>query len=419
MSSTWTQSVNKESEYPELSGDISSLDAVIIGGGLAGSLSAYLLAKSGKKVALIDDNNPLVNSVTAYTTAFITNDLDMGPTNLAQMYGKDKAQAIWKCGTNAIEAYREIIENEKIDCDYRLASEYIFSETVSELKDLKDVYALSEELGLDIKYHESFSILKSKGALELPNQIEFHPIKFLSAIREKAAGYGAMIFDNTKALSITDNLDGMGVTVKTEKGIVSASYVVIATYYPFNKPIQLFAHTGKYYSYVLEADIATGTVNPGMYMDSKIPYHYFRVEPMENHDRIIIGGEDHRVELPINKEKSFSALESFLKELVSNQDYKIIRRWRSRIIESIDGLPYIGIFSKHHPRQLVATGFSGNGMQLSMVSAQILRDIVLQVSNSNTKLFYAGRRYSFMSLLVSGIHYTKEFFGGWVKNIFK
>jgi glycine/D-amino acid oxidase-like deaminating enzyme len=419
MSSPWTNDSDKQSGYPQLPGDISGLDAVIIGGGLAGSLCAYLLSKQGKKVALIDKGNPLEHSVTAYTTAFITNDLDVSLPDLAKIYGKNKAKMLWQSGLEALDSYEEIIRQEKISCDFSRTSEYVFAVTDSQMRNLEAQYALAQELGFEVKLHTGkFASFESKGALELLNQAKFQPIKFLSAVRDKASEYGALIFNDTQAMSVSDTAHGSGVIVKTEKGIISAAFGIITTYHAFNNPIQLFAHTAPYFSYVLDAEIPASCISPGLYVDSQNPYHYFRVDSAGNHDRIIIGGEDQRKELPIDPEKNYQALEKYLRALISNKDFKVIRKWRGSILETIDGLPYIGTFSKRHPRQLVATGFSGNGMQLSMVSAKILSDMVSGVPNSRSGLYDAGRRTSLFAFMKMSIRFTKEFFGGAFKKIF-
>src|SRR4051812_45971909 len=116
MKTTWQKDVHLPG-YPPMPGD-ATCDVLIIGGGLTGTLTAYLLAKSGKSVIVIDKGNQLEHAATPCTTAFLASDVDTSLSDLVSMFGEEHAFAVWRSGADAIDAIEAIIKEELIDCDF-------------------------------------------------------------------------------------------------------------------------------------------------------------------------------------------------------------------------------------------------------------------------------------------------------------
>jgi len=389
-------------------------DVAVIGGGIAGTLSAYLLGNAGKKVVILEKKD-LSEGATARTTAWLNCAIDTDLVSLAGMHGVSGARKIWNSGQEAINLMEKIIEEENIDCDFKRVSSFIYAASPEELEDLKKEHELARKIGFDTVLHSKKALSwHNQGSLELKNQAKFHPLKFVIGLRKASEKYGVAYYENTEALDIKGR---QNLVISTESGEVTARYALIATYNPFNKPKELFAHKGMYISYVFEVQIPKAALPEGLYMDKKNPYHYFRVDSMGENDRLIIGGEDHRKEIPIPPEKNFKALESYLSSLFPSMPYKIIRKWTGPILETIDGLPYIGIYGEDANR-LVATGFSGNGMTYSAIAAQLLSDIILEKKNPYRSLYSASRKTHLHDFIQKSFDFTGEFFAG-LRNIFK
>lgn len=94
------------------------VDVAIIGGGIAGLTTAYLLSKSGKKVAVIEDGY-IGSGETGRTTAHITHALDDRYYNLEQKHGLDGARSAANSHTAAINLIESIVKEENIDCDLK------------------------------------------------------------------------------------------------------------------------------------------------------------------------------------------------------------------------------------------------------------------------------------------------------------
>lgn len=401
--------------YAPLTEDIQA-DVVIVGGGLTGSTLAYLLGKSGKKVVVLEKRN-LAESTTAYTTAFLTYQIDTNLQDLQKMFGNKSAKLIWQSHQEAIQEIAKIISDEGIDCEFAYCPEYVFANSREEYPSLVKEARSAQTMGFPIVLREDGILpFHNDGYYVVPNQAKFHPLKYADTLRQRAEQkFGVRFFENTEALEI----EGQNpVRVKTKDGSVVADFAVVATYNPFHKPASLFGKKGMYMTYIYELSIPRGILPEGLYIAGDNPYHYFRVDKSSGRDRMIIGGEDHRREIPIDEEKNFAALLSYAEKIIG-QDYVITGRWKGGILETWDGLPFIGEYSHKHSQILVATGFSGNGMTYAMVAAQILHDHILGMHGPYAHLYDPKRGYSFRALEVKGSDYIEELFNGAVKNMFK
>ena len=418
--STWL-SDTEDGSFPQLKKNIET-EIVIVGAGMAGTLSAYLLAREGKKVVLLEKSG-IQNSTTSFTTAFITYDIDTDVSDLIKMFGKEKTKKIWQSGAEAIDLIEKIVKEENIDCEFERVSQYVYAENEKEYESLEEESRVAVDIGFTHPLNKDcqFGFITS-GAMEIPAQAKFHPLKFLVALKEKAKKYGVEIYQETEVLELTNSSkNGKSIiTAKTKQGNVSADFCIISTYKPFNNPKELFAHTGPYVSFVYELEIPKGAIKYATYLDLKNPYHYMRIDKKsDTHDRMIIGGEDHRKEVPMPDEKNFTALLDYVKKIMPELEYRIVQKWSGTLLENIDGLPYIGAYSKKHPHELACTGFSGNGMQFSAIAAKIFTDRITGKNNPYASLYspYRGvRPYNFIKKVID---YVGEFFGGYMKNLFK
>ncbi len=411
---TWLSDIEKKA-YPPLEGHVAT-DVVIVGAGLVGSISAYLLAKEGKKVIVIDKGD-IEYATTAYTTGWITTNIDTDFTNQLKMYGTEKTKAIFDSGNAAIDAIERIVKEENIACDFVRSSVFMYASNYKETRFLEREHQAAQsagiQLGLEKKTLKGFKNLYGH---EFPQQAKFHPLKFVQGVQEAAMRYGAQFHHFTEAVDVK----GVSpVVVVTKKGTISALHCILATYQPLGNPKELFAKKGMYKSYVVEAQIPKGLINEGMYLDCANPYHYFRVDPGAEHDRIIFGGEDHRKEVPVSAEKNFQALQEQLRFLIEGTEYDVVREWVGNVLESVDGLPYIGVYAPEYPNRLIATGFSGNGMHFSMIAAQVFRDIILGKENRDRELYDARRTIQPYHFFKKTINFVGEFVGGALKNLFK
>jgi len=404
----------KDISFPKLDKDISS-DITIIGGGITGLLSAYLLMKEGKEVTLIE-KEAFISGATAYTTALLTSLIDTAVSDLETSLGKEKAKRILSSHESAIDLIESIVKKEKIDCEFMRCPQVVYANS-SEFEIIADEGKLLRDYGYAVSIDQNSTLpFPNSGSLTLANQAKFHPMKFILGLLAVLKEHKVAIYTHTEAEKIEENDEE--IYIKTTGGTITTNNVLIATYDPFNQPIQLFAHKGMYTSYVYELSVSSGIIPEGIYQDMYNPYHYFRVDSGKDEDRIIVGGDDHRHEIPMNPEKNFRSLAMYIEKLFKDIPYIITRKWSGPILEPADGLAYIGTFSKD-PRKFVALAFSGNGMTYAAITAMMYKDHILGKKSLWEDVYQPTRVPTLSQLLQKGKDYTEEFVQGAVKNIFK
>jgi glycine/D-amino acid oxidase-like deaminating enzyme len=415
METTWQKSWQAEKIYPELAEDITA-DVAIVGGGIAGNTLAYLLARAGKKVAVLERSNMRDTSHTAYTTAMVMAQVDTNFKELTRIFGREKAIKVWLSGLEAIDAIEKTILEENIDCEWKRLPAFIYANDTKEFEGVEEEAELVRDAGFNITLHQNGKgiDIPNAGYYELPSQAIFHPLKYCEGLRKAAEKYGASFYENTEVTRIKENSPAI---LYTKGGKVTADWVAIATYEPFNKPKELFAKKGLYLTYMYELSIPKDMIKEGLYVDGHNPYHYFRVDSEGTKSRMIIGGADHRIEIKMDPEKNYSELLEYAEKILNTVEYRVETKWRGGILETLDGLPYIGSYSKKHPNIFVVTGFTGNGLTYSRTAANIIADKILGKENIYALVFDPKRRLSLTGIRLKGMDYILEFIHGALRNM--
>jgi glycine/D-amino acid oxidase-like deaminating enzyme len=408
----WTENMQKK-VYPKLEKSTQA-DIAIIGGGLAGLLTAYLLTDTGKKIIVIEKDE-VAMGVTSLTTAFLTQSIDIDFTDIVKSFDLEDGKDIVDSHGKAIDLIEKIVNENRIDCDFKRCSNYIYELEEKELSSLEEENDAALELGLDSKFVKGGKDLgfENAGYMEIKNQAMFHPLKFLARLAHILEERGVEIYEHTEACEITRHKDKKGVEIETAAGIVDATWAVSTVYKPFKQPLRLFFKKGMYVSYIIEGRLDLG-LKEATYEDTENPYHYFRIDG----DRIIIGGEDHRQDIPVDPAKNFKALHEYAEKIFPKERFTINRKWSGPILEPVDGLAFIGPLQKND-HMLYAFGFSGNGMTYSAISAMILSDCIRGTENKWHRLYRANRLPHFHALMIKGRDYTEELAKGALKNVFK
>lgn len=369
MDSLWKSEVNFRKREPLIK-DIES-DVVVIGAGMAGLLTAYMLKKAGKEVVVIEAKG-IASGVTQNTTAKITCQHDLIYDKLIKEFGEEHARQYADANKLAIEKYKEIIDSMNIDCDFEYKDSYIYS--LEDTKKIEDEYRAVKKLGIDAELvHEVTLPFKVKGALKFTNQAQFNPLKFLEKIAAELT-----IYEDTIALDITEEK-----TVVTQNGKIKANHIVVASHYPFkNSPGYYFMRMHQERSYVIALENAKD-VN-GMYKDDGKNGYSFR-----NYKNLLLfGGSPQRT--GENEEGgAYKKLRKEAKEMFPSSIEKY--HWSAQDCMTLDDIPYIGNYSAKTPNIYVETGFKKWGMTTSMVAAIIISDMILKKENNFSEIFSPNR----------------------------
>ncbi|EOU2128243.1 FAD-dependent oxidoreductase [Clostridium perfringens] len=378
MKSVWSESC-KFRKRDALNKDIKT-DVLVIGAGIAGVLTAYMLKQKGREVVVIDAAE-IASGNTKNTTAKITSQHDLIYSKLIAEFGEEKARQYAKANELAIKKYKEIIEDKRIECDFEEKPAYVYS--LNEIDVLKEEVEAAKNLGIDAEFVDEANLpFKINGAVKFNNQAQFNPLKFLKGISNEL-----IIYENTRALEIKENL------VVTSGGNITANNIVVATHYPImNAPGYYFMKMHQERSYVLALE-NTSEID-GMYIDINKEGYSFRTY----NNLLLLGGISHRT--GENEEGgSYDKLRKVAKELYTKAKEKYY--WSAPDCMTIDGIPYIGRYSSETPNIYVATGFNKWGMTSSMVSAMIISDMILEKENDFSEIF-SPRRFD-LSLSINNI----------------
>jgi len=375
--------------FPKIDRDL-KVDVVVVGGGITGLTAAYLLTAEGRSVALLERDR-CARVDTGHTTAHLTMVLDTRLTELVETFGRDHARAVWDAGLAALSQIDSIIEKEAIECDFAWVPGYLHAPAEgwsgADEKALREEAALAADLGFDATFVTGVPLAGTPG-IRFENQARFHPRKYLAALADKVVAQGGRIYEHSNAEEFIDAPRGVRVNGVT----VTCDEIVLATHTPLVGNANIVAAAlfqtklNLYTSYVIAGRVERGRIPDALFWDTADPYHYLRIEPHRDHDLVIFGGKDHKTGQTTATDDCYEQLEQTLLSVVP--DVEITNRWSAQVIETPDGLPYIGQTAEH---QYAATGFAGNGMTFGTLGAMMANDAILGRTNPWTGLFDTGR----------------------------
>jgi glycine/D-amino acid oxidase-like deaminating enzyme len=383
--------------FQKLNRDIST-DIVIVGGGIAGMTTAYLLARAGKSIALVDDGN-LGSGETGRTTAHITHALDDRYYHIEKVHGKKGARAAAASHTAAIDLVELIVREEGIECDFGRIDGYLFLDSTDRIKSLNDELEATHRAGIagtELVDRAPLNSFDTGPCIRFPDQGQFQPLKYLAGLAQATMRKGGQIYTETHAQDI------MSTGIKTTGGHrVGAKKVVVATNAPIiDKISKIYDKQIAYRTYAIGARIKKGSVPKALYWDtgnhksknSVPPYHYVRVQEMEDkdYDLLVVGGEDHETGNANDMDRRYSTLESWAKKRFPIEELEY--RWSGQVLEPKDSLAFIGRNPRDERRNIfIATGDSGNGITHGTIAGIILTDLILGKRNEWAKLYDPAR----------------------------
>jgi glycine/D-amino acid oxidase-like deaminating enzyme/nitrite reductase/ring-hydroxylating ferredoxin subunit len=383
--SLWQYDMERYTPANEANQDL-TYDVIIAGGGITGITTAWQLQKTGKNCLVIEAHN-IGFGTTGGTTAHLNTLLDTPYTTLIKNFGEENAKLVAEAARDAINLVKENIHKLAIDCGFKEAAAFLFSQDQKQTEELNEIYKASQKAGLQIAYSEKIPVpIPFQKALRVEKQAKFNPLQYVYALAEAFETTGGTILQNTRVTGVEgDDI----LTITTENGTFTTRAMVFATHIPIGINL-LHLRCAPYRSYAMAVRLKQETDYPqGLIYDSQDPYHYYRTQEVKGVNYLIAGGYDHRTAMEENTEKNFLELEAHVRKYYEVDE--VMYAWSSQYFEPADGLPYIGHLPGHSANTLVATGFGGNGMTYSQVSALVICNILNGKNDPCIKLFDPNR----------------------------
>jgi glycine/D-amino acid oxidase-like deaminating enzyme/nitrite reductase/ring-hydroxylating ferredoxin subunit len=388
--------------FPALERD-SSVDVCVVGAGIAGLSTAYMLAKAGQRVVVLDDG-PIGGGETGHTTAHLTAAFDDRIFALEQVHGETAARRIVESHTAAINRIEQIVGLEGIACDFQRVDGFLFLGPDDDEALLDRELAAARRAGLaDVMKTDRAPIADwdSGPALRFPWQGQLHALKYIAGLAEALVRAGGRIYCDTHVSSVKG---GRSCTVTIDKRhTVKAAAVCVCTNSSITDMVQTHVKAAPYRTYVIAATVPRGSVATALYWDTPHPYHYVRVQPLDEpypgvlagdaqYDALIVGGEDHKTGHADDADDRWRRLEEWMR-----QRWPVARevtyRWSGQVIEPADYAAFIGPNPDGAQNVYMAGGDSGQGMTHGTVAGILLTDLILGHPNPWAEV-YDPRRVS-------------------------
>ena len=362
----------------------------VVGGGIAGLTTAYLLAKAGRSVALLDDG-PLGGGMTQMTSAHLTNMMDDRYFELERLHGATGARLAAESHSAAIQRIEEIVREEGIDCDFARVDGYLFLAEGDKLETLDKEIEAAQRAGLrDVAKlpRAPFASFDTGPCLRFPRQGQFHPLKYLAGLAGALRRHNGRIYTGSRAERIEG---GTPARVRVGEHVVTADAVVVATNVPVNDRVAIHTKQAPYMTYVIGARVPHGSVPSVLSWDTGDPYHYIRVAAGTDEDILIVGGEDHKSGQADDTEERHARLEAWTRARFPMMR-EVAFRWGGLIMETVDYLSFTGKNPMDEDNVYIHTGDSGMGLTHGTIAGMLLCDLILGRSNPWAALYDPSRK---------------------------
>ncbi|WP_026672065.1 FAD-dependent oxidoreductase [Alkalihalobacterium bogoriense] len=379
----WRESITLES-FPKLNDHIET-DVAIVGGGIVGITTAYLLSQQGLRVTILEAGK-LANGTTGHTTAKITSQHGLIYDEFIEHFGEEKAKMYYEANEQAKHFIESIVSKHNIDCQLKKQEAYVYTNADDYMDKLEKEWKAYQKLGIPSEFVHNIPVpVDMKAAIMMKNQAQFHPLQYLSKLIEDVKSNGH-IYEQT---TVIDLEEGERPIVMTEDGYkVSCKYVIAASHFPFKDGRNLFfSRLYPYRSYIVGVKIKEDYPG-GMYINAEKPSRSLRSAGKD--DRLVlVSGEEHKTGQGISMLKHYEALETYAKKVFDVES--IPYRWSAQDYTTADKMPYVGQTSHRHENVFVATGFRKWGMTNSTNAALLLTDLIINKENPFVDLFSPNR----------------------------
>jgi glycine/D-amino acid oxidase-like deaminating enzyme/nitrite reductase/ring-hydroxylating ferredoxin subunit len=373
-------------------------DVCVIGAGIAGLTTAYLLASEGHSVVVFDEGQ-IGDGQTGRTSAHLASAIDDRFIEIERLHGEAAARLAYESHAKAIDTIERISREEKIPCEFARLNAFL-SPVACDAPDLLDQeLAAAKRAGFADVEKLARGGFDSGPCLRFGHQARFHPILYLAGLAEATKRKGGKIYTGRRVMDVqgTDPKKKTPARVKLQgmRKTITAKHIVVATNTPapINDWFGIYTKQASYRSYVIAVSIPQRSVEDALYWDTGDPYHYVRIERSHGRskDLLLIGGEDHKTGQFPEHGAPFMKLEEWGRKRFPMME-DVTFRWSGQVQEPADGLAFIGRAVTDTAEVFVATGDSGMGLTHGTIAGLLITDQIAGRANPWEKLYDPARK---------------------------
>jgi glycine/D-amino acid oxidase-like deaminating enzyme len=383
--SLW-QKDNAGQTYMSFDKDI-EVDVAIVGGGITGLTSAYLLKQSGLKVAVLEKRT-VGAGTSGRTTGKVSSLHSLIYADLYQRLGRRVALDYAQANQAAVEKVAEIIDLQKIDCDWKVDDNYTYTTDTDEVPKYKREAEVALELGMPASFETKSSLpFDIAGAVKFSGQGKFNAQKYVRGLAEAVHGNGSYVFEGSRVTGIRD---GAPARVKTGRGTAHAKDVIVATNVP---TLPLMARGGFcILEYPTESYIVAGEIGSefsGMYISKDKDNHSILPIKVGTKNMLLVGGGGHISGMRLSKDAHFRKLADYAETRLGLTE--IVYKWSDRDYITYDGPPLIGKLYPWSKHVYIGSAYRKWGLSNGTAAAMILHDLIIGADNAWAKTFSPQR----------------------------
>ncbi len=409
----WTKSIELP-EYPAPDGGVHA-EVIVVGAGISGLTSAYLLAKQGMSVMVLDEGR-IGSGQTERTSAHLASIIDDRFAFIEKQHDEETSRLAHESHATAINKIEQIIHDEEIACDFTRLPAYFFAGPDGDEKELDDEFEPAKRAGAQVQIVKTIPALPHAGrGLRFDNQARFHPCKYLRGLAKACESAGVKIYTGRRVSDVKGadpkNDAPARVTFHDNEQVLTADHVVVATNVPtpINDWVTIYLKQAAYRTYMVGLQVPVNAVPDALYWDTADPYHYARLlgEVVDGYDTLLVGGADHKTGQGADA-SHFDRLVEWTRAVFPEVG-KETCRWSGQVVEPVDGLGFIGIAPTSGERVYVITGDSGMGLTHGTLGAMLIADLIAGRDNPWQKIYDPSRTPVNTELLSEIANTTKQY----------
>ncbi len=345
------------------------VDELVVGAGITGLVTGLLLARAGRRVAVVEARH--VGAVaTGNTTAKISLLQGTKYLRLLRYQPNSVGEAYVEANREGMEWLLRFCDDHGVDVQRRPAFTYAASK--SEVPTVRKEYDAARSLGLEVSWCDSLDVpFPNHGAACLEDQAQFDPMDALAALTVQLRAHGGTLHQGHRVVGAS--LTGSPEVTLEDGTTLQAQHVVLATGAAILDRGLYFSKVEAQRSYALAFD-STGAPD-GMYLSAGSDTRSIRDAPANGGTHLLVGGSGHSVGRIRSELEHVDALRDWTAKYFPGAVET--HQWSAQDYSPHDGVPFVGLMPRGRGRIYVATGFDKWGMTNGVAAARSISGRIL------------------------------------------